>query len=522
MAETNRRRRRNRAEPRRLRGFGPHGTGTAEVAIVTQSQRRRRGTAGNQVARVRAIAGDPHIHALAADVTAANQRDHQIGGRPTDYPDWCLVVFGASIRIFGSASATARAFSEPSVWKGVLGAAATVVGSGSAAAVPSTGPNRDHWGYFCKRRLHPAALQQLVALHRDLAVERAHEVGLLDPDVAYSPGNYRRDQVVGLDGKVFSSPLRTLDTDRVDKTTGELRPVRQDTARQRYGEGGVDGIVWGTKFAIASVRSPLANHRVILGMSHFDATTPGGEGRVFTDLALDLANRTAGIQAFTADGAWRGTHLNQIQTATGRGVIAPPRRRSGRNGGIVINGHGHAAQPLPWSRRRQQREADCGGHQLWAAAGTLFEQIITADGESEFRELTRHQTKRDTTRHKDGGAHHQFYARYTLPCAGRPDHVWWEPLLATANDAITGFNRCEYLRVVPTTGVQHKRLYGMRQDTESLNAQLERAFYGQRLPAWGVHNQTVIVLLAAQAENSWARHVWHHEAEHQRNPQIAA
>ena len=37
----------------------------------------------------------------------------------------------------------------------------------------------------------------------------------------------------------------------------------------------------------------------------------------------------------------------------------------------------------------------------------------------------------------------------------------------------------------------------MRQDTESLNAQLERAFYGQRLPAWGVHNQTAVVLLAA-------------------------
>lgn len=78
--------------------------------------------------------------------------------------------------------------------------------------------------------------------------------------------------------------------------------------------------------------------------------------------------------------------------------------------------------------------------QLWAAAGTLFEQTTTADGDPTFTELT------------------------------------------------------------PTTSDQHQRLYGMRQDTESLNAQLERAFYGQRLPAWGVHNQTVIVLLAAQAE----------------------
>jgi len=346
-------------------------------------------------------------------------------------------------------------------------------------------------------------------------VRRACEVGLLDPDDATSPGKYRREHVVGLDGKVFSSPLRTLARERVDKTTGELRPIRQDPARQRYGEGGVDNLVWGTKFAIASVRSRLANHRVILGLAHFDATTPGGEGRVFADLALDLANRSAGIHSYTADGAWRGTHLNQIQTATGCGVIAPPRRRTGKRGGIVIDGVGHAAQPLPWSRRRLAREAPCGGHQLWATAGTLFEQIINANGESEHRELTRHQTKRDTTRRKNGTVRHQFYARYTLPCPGHPDHEWWEPLLNTAEDAQAKFNRTEYLRIAPTTSIDHRRLYGMRQDTESLNAQLERAFYGQRLPAWGVHNQTTVVLLAAVAENAWARQVWYDEARHQ-------
>ncbi len=65
------------------------------------------------------------------------------------------------------------------------------------------------------------------------------------------------------------------------------------------------------------------------------------------------------------------------------------------------------------------------------------------------------------------------------------------------------------LHRLQTSSPRHKQLYGMRQDTESLNAQLERAFYGQRLPAWGVHNQTTVVLLATLAENSWARHTWH-------------
>ena len=70
----------------------------------------------------------------------------------------------------------------------------------------------------------------------------------------------------------------------------------------------------------------------------------------------------------------------------------------------------------------------------------------------------------------------------------------------------------------PTTSPRHRQLYGMRQDTESLNAQLERAFYGQRLPAWGVHNQTTIVLLAALADNAWARRVWYDEVRHQADP----
>ncbi|MDQ3663627.1 MAG: hypothetical protein M3353_03075, partial [Actinomycetota bacterium] len=149
----------------------------------------------------------------------------------------------------------------------------------------------------------PRVLQRLLDLHRSLAVARAHEVGLLNPADPYPAGGYTRDHVVGIDGKVFDSPLRTLDTERVSKSTGLIRPVRQDPARQRYGEAGTDGLVWGTKFAIASVRSPLANHRVILGIDHFAADTRGGEGKVFTDLAVDLAIRAPGIHAFTADGA---------------------------------------------------------------------------------------------------------------------------------------------------------------------------------------------------------------------------
>ena len=54
----------------------------------------------------------------------------------------------------------------------------------------------------------------------------------------------------------------------------------------------------------------------------------------------------------------------------------------------------------------------------------------------------------------------------------------------------------------PPTDPDYSRVYGMRADTESPNAQFERAFYNRRLRAWGSHNQTVIVLMAALAQNA--------------------
>lgn len=501
---------------RNLIGHLPNVTAdVVSLEVVRQSQRQRRASAGTAIGRVRAIAADPHVHALGLAITAANERDHRLGGRPSSYPDWCLVMFGASIRIFGSASATARALGEPTLWSEAVKAAAPFLQN--QPGLPARGPSRDHWAYFLKARITTETLADLTAMQRSLAIQRAQEVGLLNESDTHSVGAYHRDHMVGIDGKVFSSPLRTTETERRNRRTGKTRVVRQDSARQRYGEGGVEAIVWGTKFAIASVRSPIANHRVILGINHFDTTTSGGEGKIFTDLAQDLARRSTGIHGFTADGAWRGTHLAEIQTVTGCGVIAPGRQLAAPHGGITIGRQSFAAQPLPWSRRRYQRESGCSGHQIWACAGTLFEQIITSDGSSEFIELTRHQTKRDRTDRKDGTTQHQFYGRYTMPCpeAGS-NHDWWEPLLPVKSDTAAKFNRSEYLRVVPTTIHRHRRLYGMRRDTESLNAQLERAFYGQRLPAWGVKNQTVIVLMAAFAENAWARQVWQDELKRQR------
>ena len=64
-------------------------------------------------------------------------------------------------------------------------------------------------------------------------------------------------------------------------------------------------------------------------------------------------------------------------------------------------------------------------------------------------------------------------------------------------------------------------VYGMRADTESFHAELEYAFHKQRLPAYGVHRQMLVLLGAALAQNAWALHVFHREHDKQNAPPSA-
>ena len=154
---------------------------------------------------------------------------------------------------------------------------------------PAFGPTRDQWSYFIRHRLTAELLPDLSAAMRDLAAQLAHETGLLDPE-SRSLSRPARPNVVGVDGKVFSSPLRTDLIERINRKTGEIRPVRQDPARHLYGEAGQEGMAWGTKFAIASVRSPMSGHRVVLGVEHVPPRGGGGEAGRFVELMVDLAD----------------------------------------------------------------------------------------------------------------------------------------------------------------------------------------------------------------------------------------
>ena len=172
---------------------------TATSRRPRQTLRERQDTAGTALARVRALARDPHLYRVAELITESNKPPHERGGRPRRHPDWCLVIFGACIRIFGSASATARALKETLMWEVVLHGAREV--NETAGEMPSTPPTRDNWIYFVKSRLNEVSLQQVLERQRGLAVERAREIGLLERLARQPVGGYKRENVVGIDGQ---------------------------------------------------------------------------------------------------------------------------------------------------------------------------------------------------------------------------------------------------------------------------------------------------------------------------------
>ena len=498
-------------KPGRLLNGAASDTGRAAfVELRQQTARETEAARQTTITMLKAVASDPETHLFADRIDALTDTARCLGGRPRSHSTWALVVFGASISIFGSAAAAARNLQDRELWHIVVTAAGPLLAADASDAV--RGPQRHHWDYFLSRRVGPH-VAGMVEAFAEGAARRAREVGLADPGTA-SFSRLDRPHCVSMDGKVFTSPIGTREAELVDKQTGEIRKIRRDPSVGQHHEGGDENnVVWGTKFALAATRSPFAGHRVILGVRQV-ADDGRGEAGAFVDLALDIAARLPGVVAFITDGALRGNAINQIQQTTGTLHVAIPRRGAKTRGGVKIGDNHYASRGLPASRSRDKQFANCGGHDLWAAGGTISERIVTNDGTIHWQLATRV----GRTRHRAGPKRWNILAKYRLVCAATgTTHEWHEPLTALLADKHTDFLRAEYLRGVAADDPDFDRVYGMRSDAESLNAQLEHAFHKQRIPALGGNNKTMVLLFAALAQNSWAREVWHREVARQTN-----
>jgi hypothetical protein len=225
--------------------------------------------------RVEAIINNPALYELAKLVP---QQEEGEGGRPRQFPDFMLLLFEALISVYGSGRKAQAELAHRHTWRFVQRLVKKMHPQDPTMWLPNKRYRRHHYTYGRNCYLtDPIILQMLQALHLELAVEQANEIGLLDPEGDGSFTHPSLERMLYADGKVVTPLYKAKPGDtKVNKETGEIRNVRYEADAALHMEG-TGEMAWGTKFVITAVRSTDRHGRIILDARH--SPNVGGEAK---------------------------------------------------------------------------------------------------------------------------------------------------------------------------------------------------------------------------------------------------
>jgi hypothetical protein len=453
--------------------------------------------------RIDALLANPALFELADAVPEA---DPSAGGRPRHYPTFMWLLFDALLSVYGSARRVEVELSHPIVWSHIRTTVRAQFPSQPERWLPAAPMRRHHYLYGRTSWLaQPAVLDQMRAIHRRTAAEQAQTIGLLDPE---GPGSWTKpdlSRLIHADGKVITPLFRAHPGDtRLDKETGELRPVRAEHDAALHFEG-TGETAWGTKWVIAACRSEDVHGRIILDVEWVPAA--GGEARVAVDTFTQLAPHCPGAQGVVYDTALRGAHHQTLLRDLGWLSINKVAAAQADTKGKARSGAGRRVEK---STHVEDRTIDTpDGEQtisLFAEGGAIGIGILTDTGKRVFVPLERARTHRNTDK-----AGFRWYNDYRLPDQYGGGTITVR-LHGNADDEKRRFNRTENVRQIPQTDPEFTRLYRRRNDAESINRALDDTLWLRRAHSVGHARQHLNLLTYALTVNSLA--LWRHQARH--------
>lgn len=332
------------------------------------------------------------------------------------------------------------------------------------------------------------------AAFRDLAVDQAQAMGVMNPGAKFFYRNPDRNQFVGADGTVMPVPRKT------DNATAAL--CRTGTGKK----------VFGSKYTIFSTRiNSQYMSRIILDLVHTHTKHPGS-ARTESDAVLDVmpklrALSNDGVKGLLVDSAVRGQAVIELQRG-GLIVVNYPHAQHNPGGGP-----GRRLNP---SRKEKSRlrfiptHTDATGqpceHFIYAVGGELLELVGTDDGTDAVRPLRVSDYER---RGEDGKVRERLTVE--IKCAWAGDFSQEVPLFhadATSTSP-SGTNWGEVCRVYPPGSAEFKYLYGARNDTEARHSDLKARVKNLSRDVLG---QELRLLAASVARNAiaWQVHLQAH------------
>jgi hypothetical protein len=254
---------------------------------------------------------------------------------------------------------------------------------------------------------------------------------------------------------------------RVDPETGEIIHRRYDPDAVRYQD---DTQFPGNYWVSALVRTEHAHERVILDAQF----KPGGigDGGAFTNMVLPIIGSVSEVRGVGYDMALHPPDHDRILD-TGRIVLTKTAlTNKGKRAQVPLGTHVF---------KGSGREMD---FPVTAFDGTPGIQMVV-DGQRMWQPLERVQTKRRGT---------TLYGHWRIPVhdAVSPHlhgMMTWIRQSSTDDERANGKRRTRALRTIPPTDPDWRRLFGGREDTESMHNHMKEKWFGRRVRAVGLERR---------------------------------
>ena len=401
----------------------------------------------------------PLIYDLGGDLEALNRRNRR-------HPLAMHLAFGAMARLYRSANRLDAELLSGDTWERVVerynkGAASHPRGVAMDPNAPVL--LADTYRHVRDHLCHDEDLDLLQLSFTEHSVALAQRIGLLLPHGGSRTRPHPSRTIYG-DGTVVR-PLYN----RAEK--GRQDPDAEEHTRH-------DGQIYGNDLVAIAARGPLVHQRVILAVGRVQQ-----RGRE-ADEAIRLIRQVhavAGdaIQAVVYDGAFRGVHHETLMSELGLIVVnkvhASKREEEQRT---------HRQVPLG-EYQHVVRRRTCV-HTLVAQNGSVHDAAFDDGGELVLSApLVRKQVRRYE---RGGGRGWRFSVGLVVPCPRESFVVWLSPHRQSGE---RGYGRADQLRLLPESDPYFQVLYGMRNDSESINSSYKRTLIVDRAAARGWRRQVL-------------------------------
>lgn len=456
--------------------------------------------------RLRAVLTSPSVYAVGEQLGY----DRPVG-RPPTHPPYVMLQFAVLARLERSGTRAEADLSHAGTWQFARQIIENAIASQHLDAAPPghQPPTWSQWRWFRDHHLSTdAGLAALARAYPPTAVKLARSIGQLDPRGAGSLTHPDASRTVYGDGTIVRpiyQPPQAVRRLEADGTTRPYYPQRGSGDLLDHPPGRFDpdlaehhghrGSVLGHGYVAFHTRGPHPYQRVVLAVEHIPAA--GMEAATAVRLLGDVARHARdGVQAVIYDGAFHGSHIDEVMQRYGYLVISKIPTGEGVDGALeaIRTPSGRLAKSHPLGYAIHQLPTGPCRHAIAAIGGRLVQLDLDDRGDPVVVAVPRRGPIKRTRR--ANGRYH-FNLGYDISCPYENFTTWLSPHAADGD-----FARPENLRVIPDTDPDSQRLRGLRSDAESFHSNLKRTLIVDRAMSLGWRRGLIDVYAFALLNNA--------------------